>query len=60
MIEEIQWCINDVPVFLVRKNIKNYYIRIKAPDAKVMVSVPVSAAHGVIEDFIMGHWDWIM
>ncbi len=60
MMEEIQWCINDVPVFLVRKNIKNYYIRIKAPDAKVMVSVPVSAAHGVIEDFIMGHWDWIM
>lgn len=58
--KETRWLINDIPVYLVRKKIKNYYIRIKAPDAKVMVSVPVFVSDACVEDFIRAHWDWIM
>lgn len=58
--KETRWLINDIPVYLVRKKIKNFYIRIKAPDAKVMVSVPVFVSDASVEDFIRAHWDWIM
>lgn len=58
--KETRWLINDIPVYLVRKKIKNYYIRIKAPDAEVMVSVPVFVSDASVEDFIRAHWDWIM
>lgn len=56
---EIQWMINDIPIFLTRKKIKNLYIRIKAPEAKVMVSVPVSMPDAYVKEFITKQWDWI-
>lgn len=56
---EFQWRINDIPVFLTRKKIKNLYIRIKAPEAKVMVSVPVSMPDAYVKEFIIKQWDWI-
>ena len=56
---EIQWRINDIPIFLTRKKIKNLYIRIKAPEAKVMVSVPVSMPDAYVKEFIIKQWDWI-
>lgn len=56
---ETQWRINDIPIFLTRKKIKNLYIRIKAPEAKVMVSVPVSMPDAYVKEFITKQWDWI-
>ncbi len=56
---EIQWTIDKIPVCLTRKKIKNLYIRIKAPEARVMVSVPVSMPDASVKDFIREHWDWI-
>lgn len=56
---ETQWRINDIPIFLTRKKIKNLYIRIKAPEAKVMVSVPVSVPDAYVKEFITKQWDWI-
>ena len=51
--------INDIPIFLTRKKIKNLYIRIKTPEAKVMVSVPVSMPDAYVKEFITKQWDWI-
>lgn len=56
---EIQWMINDIPIFLTRKKIKNLYIRIKAPEAKVMVSVPAFMSDADVKEFIIKQWDWI-
>ena len=56
---EFQWRINDIPIFLTRKKIKNLYIRIKAPEAKVMVSVPVSMQDAYVKEIIIQQWDWI-
>lgn len=51
--------INDIPIFLTRKKIKNLYIRIKAPEAKVMVSVPIFMPDAYVKEFITKQWDWI-
>lgn len=51
--------INDIPIFLTRKKIKNLYIRIKAPEAKVMVSVPIFMPDAYVKEFITKQWEWI-
>ncbi|MCH5253069.1 MAG: M48 family metallopeptidase [Lachnospiraceae bacterium] len=48
-----------VAVYLTRKKIKNLYIRIKEPDARVMVSVPLRTSRKAIAAFLEGHWSWI-
>lgn len=51
--------LNGIPIYLTRKRIKNLYIRIKPPEARVMVSVPVHTSDNVIAEFLEEHWGWI-
>ncbi len=48
-----------VTVHLLRKKIKNRYIRIKPPEGEVMVSVPCHTSDQQIACFLEEHWSWI-
>lgn len=51
--------IRGITVYWSRKRIKNLYIKIKAPEARVMVSVPLHTSDRALADFIEEHWQWI-
>lgn len=51
--------ISGIPVTIIRKKIKNLYIRIKIPDGEVKVSVPEYTSRERIEEFIEKHQNWI-
>ena len=51
--------LHGVPVRLMRKNIKNLYIRVKPPAGEVNVSVPLHTSEQRIALFLEEHWDWI-
>ncbi len=50
---------HGVTVHLLRKKIKNRYIRIKAPEGEIMVSVPQHTQDQQIVSFLEEHWPWI-
>lgn len=58
--EEREIVLNGITIYLTRKKIKNLYIRIKPPKARVMVSVPVHTSDSVIAEFLEEHWSWII
>ena len=47
--------IRGITVYWSRKRIKNLYIKIKAPEARVMVSVPLHTSDRALADFIEEH-----
>lgn len=51
--------LHGVPIRLVRKNIKNLYIRVKPPAGEVNVSVPLHTSEQRIALFLEEHWGWI-
>lgn len=55
--KKIEW--HGVTVHLVRKKIKNLYIRIKPPMGEILVSVPWYTSDGQIASFLEEHWLWI-
>lgn len=58
--EEIKYRVNDIEVTVIKKKIKNLYIRIHPPEGKVVVSVPVHATRKTIERFLEEHCEWII
>lgn len=51
--------IDGVNIKLIKKNIKNMYIRINNKDGLIKVSVPKEASKKQIESFILSHIEWI-
>lgn len=51
--------INGINVEIKRKNIKNMYLRVYSPDARVHISVPKKTSNSVIQDFLISKLDWI-
>lgn len=52
--------VNGIEINVTRKNIKNLYIRIKAPDGSVNVSAPHFVSDEDISNFINSKMDWIL
>ena len=52
--------IEDIPITLYRKNIKNAYLRITPPDGEVKLSVPHFMSNNDIINFIKSNRDWIL
>ena len=48
-----------IVIHLTRKKIKNLYIRIKEPNARVMVSVPFHTPQEAVFDFLEKQYGWI-
>ena len=51
--------IGGIQVNLIRKSIRNMYIRIKEPDGEVVVTAPLRARESDIERFVLEHGEWI-
>ena len=58
--EEIKFWINDIEVTVIKKKIKNLYIRIHSPEGNVVVSVPQHTKQKTIEKFLEKHYEWIV
>lgn len=54
---KIEW--RGTTVRLMRKNIKNLYIRIKPPLGEIVVSVPLHTSDRQLASFLERHADWI-
>ena len=52
--------IDDIPVTLERKNIKNMYLRVLTPDGNVKISAPNYMNEKDIIDFVKSRKDWIL
>ena len=52
--------IEDIPITLYRKNIKNAYLRITPPDGEVKLSVPHFMSNNDIINFIKSNRGWIL
>ncbi|MEA1887310.1 MAG: SprT family zinc-dependent metalloprotease [Bacteroidota bacterium] len=51
--------IGSIPAEVVRKPIKNVYIRVYPPDGRVVVSVPRRMSDKAIENFLKSKQDWV-
>ena len=51
--------VEGIPVFIVRKKMKNMYIRIDQNDGHVKVSAPRRVSDREIGSFVQDHMDWI-
>ncbi len=51
--------IDEISVFVIRKPIKNMYLRIKPPDGRVEVTVPRNISEGEIIAFVNKKLSWI-
>ncbi|MGM0665749.1 MAG: M48 family metallopeptidase [Bacteroidota bacterium] len=51
--------IGTIPAEVVRKKIKNIYIRVYPPDGKVVISVPARMAGKKVDEFIRSKTPWI-
>lgn len=58
-VEENKIELHGVTVHLLRKKIKNLYIRVNPPGGEVMVSVPLYISDRQIASFLEEHWSWI-
>jgi predicted metal-dependent hydrolase len=54
-----QIIINNIPIELERKRIKNMYLRILPPDGTVHISAPVRMGEEEIQRFVSSKLDWI-
>lgn len=52
--------VNGIEIIVKRKNIKNLYLRVTAPDGDVKVSAPHYVSDEEIRDFINLKMDWIL
>ena len=52
--------IEDIPIILERKNIKNMYLRVLPPNGEVKVSAPLFVSDSDIYNFIKSRRDWIL
>ncbi len=48
------------PVYVTRKRMKNIYLRVQPPDAKITVSAPLSVPEEQIRRFVESRADWIL
>lgn len=55
----IKVMVEDIPVEVKRKQIKNMYLYVKSPNGDVVVSVPASATTTDINKFVLPRIDWI-
>ena len=52
--------IEDIPITLYRKNIKNMYLRVLPPNGEVKISAPLFVSDNDIADFIKSRKEWIL
>ncbi|WP_405269897.1 M48 family metallopeptidase [Methanobrevibacter sp.] len=52
--------IEDIPITLERKNIKNMYLRVLPPNGEVKVSAPLFLSYEDISEFIKSRKEWIL
>ena len=55
----IKVMVEDIPIEVKRKKIKNMYLYVKSPNGDVVVSVPLSATTTDINKFVYPRIDWI-
>ncbi len=55
----IKMMVEDIPVEIKKKRIKNMYLYVKAPEGNVVASVPINATTTDIQKFITPRIDWI-
>lgn len=55
----MQIMVSGIPVEVVKKNIKNMYLKVLPPDGRVCVSAPRRISNGRIEAFVGAKMDWI-
>lgn len=58
-LEKYTVSLNGVPVELIRKPVKNLYIRVYPPDGRVVVSVPRMMGRKALSDFLLSKSGWI-
>ncbi|MDK2976957.1 MAG: hypothetical protein PWP06_1432, partial [Candidatus Marinimicrobia bacterium] len=51
--------IQNIPVEIIRKNVKNIYIRVYPPDGQVRISVPYGIGESTVRIFILKKMEWI-
>lgn len=51
--------INDIEIKIIRKNIKNIYLRVSSPEAAVHISAPKSISNEIIQNFVASKINWI-
>lgn len=56
----IKVVINDIPIEVKKKKIKNMYLYVKSPNGDVVVSVPQNATTTDINKFVVPRMDWII
>jgi predicted metal-dependent hydrolase len=54
-----QIIINNIPIELEKKRIKNMYLRILPPDGRVCISAPTKMSEDEIKRFVLSKIDWI-
>jgi predicted metal-dependent hydrolase len=52
--------INDIPIELDKKRIKNMYLKILPPDGRVHISAPMKMSEEEIQHFVYSKMDWII
>ncbi len=53
------YVIDGIAVEIVRKNIKNMYLRVLPPEGRVVISAPIRMSEKTIRKFIESKYDWI-
>lgn len=51
--------VDGIPITVVKKKMKNMYLRIKKEDGSVLISAPHQVSDGRIREFAEGKMDWI-
>lgn len=46
-------------IHLIRKRIKNMYLRVKKPDGRIEVTAPLRMKREDIAGFLVKHWEWV-
>lgn len=52
--------IEEIPITLYRKNIKNMYLRVIPPNGEVKLSAPLFTSNNDIINFVKSHKEWIL
>ena len=51
--------VNNIPVHVIKKNIKNLHLSVNPPDAKVKLSSPMRLKKNELKFFILSRLNWI-